>query len=96
MCSITAEKGVTLALTDLNKMLLICGPPPQPHQTIICHPSVEKSAFVRAMGSSTICYMTWEESCPPMCQVIGIQNSALALDLAVVHGLSLAPLGYGL
>lgn len=40
--------------------------------------------------------MTREESCLPMCQAIGIQNSAPAVDLAVVHELSSAPLGYGL
>lgn len=67
----------------LNKMSLICVPFPNNNLA-----SMDKSAFVGAMGSSIRYQGTWEESCPLMCWVIQTLvpavNPARAVKLAPV------------
>lgn len=77
----------------LNKMSLTCIPP---STTAIWNPSMDQSTFVGAVGSSTICQGAWKASCPPICQVIGIQTLLPAVDPEIHHELAPAPLGHGL
>lgn len=47
-----------------------------PSPKTIWHPSIDNSALVGAVGSSTTCQGIWEEARPPTCQVICIQTVA--------------------
>lgn len=63
--------------------------------TTSCHLSMDRSAFVGAVGFSTI-HQRIQVSCPHVHWVIGIQTSVLAVDLIVAHKPAPAPLGCGL
>ena len=73
-----------------NKMSLFLSLLP----TVIQHLSMDKSAFVGAVGSSTIHQGAWEESYPPVCQVIGVQTLIPAVDPALACEAALDPLGH--
>ena len=62
-----------------------------PALTMLWHPSIDKSAFVGEVGSSTICQGTQRESHPAMHLVIGRQTSVPALDPAVAREPAQAP-----
>ena len=62
----------------IRRLLFLSNPP---FLTItIWYPSTDKSAFVGAVGSSTIHQETQEKSHPPMCWVIGMQILVPAVD----------------
>lgn len=73
-CSYRDTLGVEWALW-LNKISLVHVPP-----TTIWHSSSDKSAFVGAVGSSTTCQGTQEESRLPMHWITGMQIWVLAVD----------------
>ena len=84
--------GVTSARCPNKKFLTHI-----PSSTITTwHPSMEKSAFVGAVGSSTIHQGTWAESRPLVHWVIDIQTSIVAVDPAMECELTPPPLGCGL
>ena len=60
-------------LRNMPEMSLTCIPP---STTTIRHKPINKSTFVGAVGSSTICQRTWEKYHPPLhylyTQVTGI------------------------
>ena len=66
-------------------------PPPTKFQ----HPSMNKSAFVGTLGSSTI-HQGIQESHPPMCWIIGRQISVPTVDPALTCELTPSFLGCGL
>ena len=78
--------------TWLNETSLIMSSPQQQQQFGI---HSQTKCPVRAVGSSTICQGTCEESRPLTRLVIGRQASVLAVGPAVAHEPALDPLRYG-
>lgn len=89
-CNYRDSLGVEWALW-LNKLSLIQVLSPS---TTIWHSSSDKSVFVGAVGSSTICQGTQEESRLPMHWIPGMQIWVLTMNPAVVHEPAPAPLGH--
>ena len=83
--------GTVISASWLNETSLIMAPI---STTTILHPSMDKSTFVVPVGSSIINQGTQEESHSPMCWVIGIGTSVLAVEHAVAPELSPGPLNH--
>lgn len=64
--------------------------------TTVWHPSRDRSALVGAVGSSTPCQGTWEESHLPMHWLMAIQTLISAVDPEVACEPALAPLSHDL